>query len=235
MLLIATLTLALRIPSFSGQQSQQLEQALLAQAATDDARATLQAFEELERAAPARADLLDNAADAAVLDGRWALVATIAGTVGEDDLATSGVSGVVNASGLSVDASAASKPVQVVDLAGGRIANEVKIDLPLGIGRAYVRVAGGFERAPPPADGRRALVLFDSLELFTAEGRRLVQAGWLFALIRRLRPALTDGLDDTPWLDTTYLSPRMRLGRGNKGSVFVLTRLDSEGPLPSDF
>ena len=96
MLLIATLTLALRIPSFSGQQSQQLEQALLAQAATDDARATLQAFEELERAAPAREDLLDNAADAAVLDGRWALVATIAGTVGEDDLATSGVSGVVN-------------------------------------------------------------------------------------------------------------------------------------------
>ena len=48
----------------------------------------------------------------------------------------------------------------------------------------------------------------------------MVQAGWLFALIRRLRPALTDGLDDTPWLDTTYLSPRMRLGRGNKGSVF---------------
>ena len=97
MLLIATLTLALRLPSFRlGQQPQQLEQALLAQAATDDARATLRAFEELERAAPAGADLLDNAAAAAVLDGRWALIATIAGTVGEDDLATSGVSGVVN-------------------------------------------------------------------------------------------------------------------------------------------
>ena len=81
----------------------------------------------------------------------------------------------MNASGLSVDASAASKPVQVVDLAGGRIANEVKIDLPLGIGRAYVRVAGGFERAPPPASGRRALVLFDSLELFTAS--QLVRRG----------------------------------------------------------
>ena len=50
MLLIATLTLALRLPSFPlGQQPQQLEQALLARAATDDARATLQAFEELER------------------------------------------------------------------------------------------------------------------------------------------------------------------------------------------
>ena len=97
MLVIATITLGLRLPSFGlGQQPQQLEQALLAQAATDDARATLQAFEELERAAPTRADLLDNAADAAVLNGRWALIATIAGTVGEDDLATSGVSGVVN-------------------------------------------------------------------------------------------------------------------------------------------
>ena len=58
--------------------------------------------------------------------------------------------------------------MQVVDLAAGRIANEVKFDLPLGAGRAYVRVAGCFERAPPPAPGNRALVEFDSLELFTA-------------------------------------------------------------------
>ena len=74
----------------------------------------------------------------------------------------------VNASGLAVDASADSKPVQVVDLAGGRIANEVKFDLPLGIGRAYVRVAGGFERSKKAENGRRALIEFDSLELFTA-------------------------------------------------------------------
>ena len=102
MLCVATLALALRLqslPSFGlGQQPQRLEQALLAQAATDNAAATLRAFEELERAAPAPADLLDNAAAAAVLDGRWALIATIAGTVGEDDLAMSGVNGMVNPS-----------------------------------------------------------------------------------------------------------------------------------------
>ena len=67
--------------------------------------------------------------------------------------------------------------MQVVDLAAGRIANEVKFDLPLGAGRAYVRVAGGFERAPPPAPGNRALVEFDSLELFTAP--RLVNGAGL--------------------------------------------------------
>ena len=124
--------------------------------------------------------------------------------------------------------------MQVVDLAGGRIANEVKFDLPIG-GRAYARVAGGFERAPPPAPGRRALVEFDSLELFTAEGRRVLALGWLFALIRALRPALTNGADSASWLETTYLSESMRLGRGNKGSVFVLTRLEDAGPLPAEF
>ena len=96
------LALALRLPPYPfGQQSLTLEKALLAQAATDDACATLRAFEALERAAPAPADLLDDAAAAAVLDGRGALIATIAGTVGEDDLATSGVSGVVPAQARS--------------------------------------------------------------------------------------------------------------------------------------
>ena len=36
-------------------------------------------------------------------------------------------------------------------------------------------------------------------------------------------------------LETTYLSESMRLGRGNKGSVFVLTRLEDAGPLPAEF
>jgi len=235
-LIVPPLTLALRLPTnFPGSQVTQLEQALLTQAASDDARGTLRAFEALEQAAPAPDDLLNDAEAAAALDGRWALIATIAGQVGEEDLATSGVSGVVNASGLAIDASIDSKPVQVVDVAGGRIANEVKFDLPLGGGRAYVRVAGEFERAPPPAPARRALVEFDCLELFTAEGRRVLSLGWLFALIRTLRPALTNGADSSSWLETTYLSDRMRLGRGNKGSVFVLTRLDEDGPLPVDF
>ena len=63
----------------------------------------------------------------------------------------------------------------------------------------------------------------------------MLSLGWLFALIRTLRPALTNGADSSSWLETTYLSDRMRLGRGNKGSVFVLTRLDEDGPLPVDF
>ncbi len=104
MLSFLPLALALSLPTTApiGPRAAQLERALLAQAATDDARATLCAFEALEQAAPAPEGLLDDAAAAAALDGRWALVATIAGQVGEE-LADSGVSGVVNASGLAVD------------------------------------------------------------------------------------------------------------------------------------
>ena len=45
-----------------------------------------------------------------------------------------------------------------------------------------------------------------------------------------LRPAaFLSGADDASWLETTYLSDKVRLGRGNKGSIFVLRRLDEGG------
>ena len=45
-----------------------------------------------------------------------------------------------------------------------------------------------------------------------------------------LRPAaFLSGADDASWLETTYLSDKVRLGRGNKGSIFVLRRLDDGG------
>jgi len=73
-------------------------------------------------------------------------------------------------------------------------------------------------------------VSFDSLEVFTeGGGRRLLSAGWVFALARAVNPALANGADDASWLETTYLSDKVRLGRGNKGSIFVLRRLDDGG------
>jgi len=83
----------------------------------------------------------------------------------------------------------------------------------------YLRVSGGFQRAPLPAPGRRATVVFDQLEVFTRSGERLFTAGWLFDLQAKLNPSLSNGADDSSWLETTYLSERVRLGRGNKGSV----------------
>ena len=55
-------------------------------------------------------------------------------------------------------------------------------------------------------------------------------------VLGRFRPSLTTGADDVAWLETTYLSDDVRVGRGNKGSVFFLTRTDEPCPLtPADF
>ena len=110
---------------------------------------------------------------------------------GEDErLAETGIAGAVNASGIVVDAGAERKPVQ--EIRGGRIANEVRVDLPL-FGGAWVRVAGGFEKG---ANGRRANVEFDSLEFFDeTSGKRVFRAAWPFKLVKQFRPA-SCGRDD---------------------------------------
>ena len=195
-----------------------LEQQLLDLAYADESppSAVLAAFEALEASAPAPADLLDTAAGRTLVDGRWKLVATIAAQVGDDDLAASGTGGVVNASGLPIDTRRERKPVQVVDVAGGRIANEVQT---FG-GRLMARVEGSLDPS-----GKRAYIEFDNLEFKSADGAATyLTVGWLFSLIRKVRPALQNGADAQSWLDTTYLSERVRLGRGNKGSIFVLER-----------
>ena len=235
MLLVASILpcLALQLGSLAripGRLSR-MENSLLAQAAAggEGAVQLLQQFEQLEKAAPPPVDLLEKGGSG--LEGRWQLVATIAGSrvgASAEELSESGVSGVVNASGISVRAEDA---VQQIDLRSGRISNEVSVQ-PFGID-LLVRVAGAFEPAPPPAV-RRALVEFDNLEVFKADGTRLLSAGWLFALVRALRPSLTNGDADASWLETTYLSKNVRLGRGNKGSVFILRRTTDEGPLPPD-
>ena len=55
--------------------------------------------------------------------------------------------------------------------------------------------------------------------------KRLFSAGWVFSLINAVKPDLR-GEGGEAWLETTYLSPTMRCGRGNKGSVFVLEKAE---------
>lgn len=191
-------------------------------------------FKALEKAAPSPQDLLYTDIGTASVNGRWLLLSTIAAGVGEDvsDEATA-VPGAVNASGLVIDTSGR-LPVQEVDLAAGRIGNEIRFN---ALGRiGIVRVAGGVR--PSTDNGRRAMVEFDTLDVFLLNGdgaearaSRLLRAGWLFRLVRLLRPSLQNGADEASWLDTTYISPRVRLGRGNKGSVFILEKLNGDGPL----
>ncbi|KAL1503964.1 hypothetical protein AB1Y20_010381 [Prymnesium parvum] len=211
-------------PSLSALSA--LEDSLLSCASGKEA---IDLFKRLETAAPPPRDLLSSPEAAARLNGRWVLEATVAALDGTDDLALKGVEGAVNASGLVVPTDQSKKPVQQIDVKALRIGNEIELSLPLGI-KATLRVAGSFRA--DARDGRRALVEFDSLDLFTPGGRRLVRAGFVFDVIRRLRPSLSEGEAGASWLQTTYLSDRLRLGRGNKGSIFVLSRsLDDGGPL----
>jgi len=200
-------------------------------------RPLLDAFKVLEDAAPTADDLLLTDEGAALIDGRWTLLGSIAAKVGdEDEIVDSGISNAINASGIVVDADTARKPIQEIDVSRKRIANELYRPLPFEQS-AIIRVAGSFAPRPEQASGRRAYVNFDALEIFleTDSGAvRVLSLGFLFGFIRAVRPALTDGDADGPWLDTTYLSDRVRLGRGNKGSIFTLQRSDDgEGPLAS--
>lgn len=196
----------------------------------------VEAFETLERASPAPENLLTTDRGTRLLDGRWSLLSTVAARVGDEDIEDTGVSNAVNASGFVIDASKARKPVQEIDIARGRISNELRVEFGLINRSGVVRIAGCFE--PDATFGRRANVDFDSLEFFLDRNDkrggvvRLFRIGWLFTLVRAISPSLTDGADDRPWLETTSISRKARLGRGNKGSIFVLSRSDDgDGPL----
>ena len=171
-------------------------------------------FKALEKAAPSPQDLLYTDKGTASINGRWLLLSTIAAGVGEDvsDEATA-VPGAVNASGLVIDTSGR-LPVQEVDLAAGRIGNEIRFN---ALGRTgIVRVAGGVR--PSTDNGRRAMVEFDTLDVFLLNGdgaearaSRLLRAGWLFRLVRLLRPSLQNGADEASWLDTTYILEKLKV------------------------
>ena len=76
--------------------------------------------------------------------------ATVAASVGSDDLTEEGVSNAVNASGIVVDTSKSGKPIQEIDVATQRIGNEISLALPLGL-TFLLRVAGKVsQRAASP-------------------------------------------------------------------------------------
>ena len=124
---------------------------------------------------------------------------------------------------------------QRFDVAASRVSNEVDINVGgdgfLGalLPRLRLVVAGPFSRdAATGEDARRASVKFDVLELRrlaapdAGDAPRpppLLRTGLPFALLYALRPD-----EQGSWLETTVLTPTLRLGRGNKGSLFVLTR-----------
>lgn len=65
----------------------------------------------------------------------------------------------------------------------------------------------------------RAVVAFDRADIALKSGV-VLRLGFLFSIIAAFR----GGIKDNGWLETTYLDDEMRIGRGNKGSLFILTR-----------
>lgn len=166
--------------------------------------------------------------EAEILDGVWYLQYTSPSSVGDADQfpdawkpknAQEGDSNVetqqfnargsVSAAGLEVDTS--NRIVkQIIDVARSRVTNDVGLDW----GR--VCVEGSFEQSTSVPN--RAVVSFDTCKIEFNNGITL-DLGFVFRLI-----ALARGTDKNGWLETTFVDEEMRIGRGNKGTLFVLTR-----------
>lgn len=117
--------------------------------------------------------------------------------------------GSVSAAGINVDTS--NRVVkQIIDVKESRVTNDVELDF----GR--VEVGGPFRQSPNVPN--RAIVSFEKADI-TLNNGFVIRLGFLFSII-----ALLQGSSDNGWLETTFLDDDVRIGRGNKGTMFVLTR-----------
>lgn len=118
--------------------------------------------------------------------------------------------GSVRASGITVD-TANRVTMQTIDTANNQIFNDVEQDF------GMISVGGSFrvsETVPT-----RAIVAFNKADIKLNNGPD-IRLGFVFDIIALFR----GGIRDNGWLETTYVDSDIRIGRGNKGSLFVLTR-----------
>lgn len=188
----------------------------------------LRLVREIETEEPPSETLLSNPEEAKALDGVWYLQYTSPSVVGDEEnfpdawkpsFASEGdtkietrsfdAKGSVSAQGINVDVS--NRVVkQIFDIDQGLFANEVELDF------GMVRVAGTFRQSENVPT--RAIAAFREADISLNIGITL-RLGFLFAFLAAVR-----GTYDSGWLETTYLGEDMRIGRGNKGTMFVLTR-----------
>jgi hypothetical protein len=118
--------------------------------------------------------------------------------------------GSVVAAGIEVDTS--NRVVkQTIDVPQKTVTNEVELDF------GNVNVGGSFR--PSPNVPNRAIVAFDRADI-TLKNGFTIKLGFIFAILAAIR----GNNKDSGWLETTYLGEDIRIGRGNKGTMFVLTR-----------
>lgn len=194
---------------------------------------------ELEQLCPPADDLLTNGERAQQLDGVWYLQFTCPSNV-NTETASDGASewnpenlsdnnqvetkqfqarGTISATGVTVDTSERVVK-QIFDIRGGKVTNEI------GLGWCTLSVTGSFR---PSSAGipRRAVVGFEELRIaLGGEDGPTLNLDFLFKVIGKIQNRQVGG-----WLETTFLSDEVRIGRGNKGTCFVLTR-DYEAVTP---
>jgi hypothetical protein len=189
----------------------------------------------LETVAPVSRTLLTNPTEAIAIDGMWYLQYTQPSDIGVSDIepwkperstleSVSKIStkpadnrGTVSFLGtIPVDASNR-VTTQTIDVTAGTVTNFVEQDF------GAVEVQGTFELDTVP---NRVVVSFEKCEI-TFKNGFVLDLSFLFSL----RAALKGGEKAGGWLETTYLDKDIRIGRGNRGSLFILTR-DSEAVTP---
>jgi hypothetical protein len=198
-------------------------------ATLDQQTRVLEIVQRLEADFPPRSDLLTDPDQAKqLLDGPWYLQYTSPSVVGDADRfpdawkprnAREGeanvetkafnAQGSVSAAGIPVE-TANRVVVQTIDVDQSRVTNDIGLEW----GRL---IASGRFRASPSVPNR-ALVSFDTFK-FQFEGGFSIDVGFLFPIIKFVRRSQENG-----WLETTFIDQDIRIGRGNKGTMFVLTR-----------
>jgi PAP_fibrillin len=207
-------------------------------ATPDQQQRVLEQVRQLEKSFPPPSSLLTDAAQAQALEGTWYLQYTSPSDIKDaDESAPAGDSpqsaadsdvwkaqyaeqegverrpalakGTVSAAGIRVE-TANRVVTQTIDTKASRVYNEIALDW------GTVFVAGQFR--PSDLVPNRAVVAFDTAEFRFKNGFTL-SIGFLFSTI-----ALFRGTADSGWLETTFVDEDVRIGRGNKGTMFVLTR-----------
>ena len=207
-------------------------------ATVETQREVLKLVREIEKSDPPPADLFSSPELAQQLDGVWYLQYTspseledegenkagddsneevldswspLNASEGDSKIPTArfNAKGSISAQGFTVDTS--NKPVlQIIGVSNNEIRNEVTFDF----GKI---VAGGNFRQSDSVPNR-AIVAFTFASIEFNFGFK-IKLDAFFALLKKIR-----GTADNGWLETTFLSDDMRIGRGNKGTLFVLTR-----------
>lgn len=183
---------------------------------------------QLETETPPSPTLLSNIDEAkSLLDGDWYLQYTAPSEIegvnldykwvamdaseGDNNIETRqfNTAGSVSGGGIPVDASN-TVAVQSFDIDNLRVKNVITTGL------GIVTVGGTYSQSP--SSPLRAVVAFDTAKIDLTIGPT-VDISFLFDIRAAIKGSRNAG-----WLETTYISNDMRIGRGNKGSMFILTR-----------